>query len=213
MVGAIRGAFVHEAEPARRGSVREGVRFMVRNRGIATYTCVAIAVNLVGAGVFALEVPLLRDHIGLTSGAVGTILALGSLATLASSLWAASVSRRFGGGAVLSASLLVAPLAVAALSVAAGFAAALVAVVAYLFIEGLVSVVAIAERQRRAPERLQARVGIAGRMILLGSMASGAALASALTSSIGIAHLYLAMGAATFVVGACSLPFLLGLED
>jgi predicted MFS family arabinose efflux permease len=213
MVGAIRAAFVYEAEPVRKGSVREGLRFMVRNRGIATYTCVAIAVNLVGAGAFALEVPLLRDHIGLSSGAVGTILALGSLATLASSLWAAGASRRFGGGAVMSAGLLVAPLAVTALGVARGFAAALVAMVVYLFVEGLVSVVAISERQRRAPERLQARVGIAGRMILLGSMASGAAVASALTSSIGLAHLYLAMGAATLVVGACSLPFLLRLDD
>ncbi len=212
-VSAIRAAFVHESEPMRRGAVREGVRFMVHDRGIATYTCVAIAVNLAGAGAFALEVPLLRDHIGLSSGEVGTILAVGSLATLASSLWAASVTRRFGGAVVIGACLLVAPLAVAALGVAGGFAAALAAIAVYLLIEGFLSVVAIAERQRRAPERLQARVGIAGRMILLGSMASGAALASALTGTVGIAHLYLAMGAATLVVGACSLPFLLGLDD
>jgi hypothetical protein len=50
-------------------------------------------------------------------------------------------------------------------------------------------------------------------MILLGAMASGGALASALTSSIGIAHLYLVMGVATMLVGMCDGPFLLRLDD
>jgi predicted MFS family arabinose efflux permease len=214
MIAAIRTTFEHRSDDAVEGSsIREGVRFIVGNRGIATYTVIAIAVYFVGAGSYALLVPLLRDGVGLESGAVGTILAIGSLASLAASVLAAGVTRRFGGAIVMSACLLTAPIATALLGLVGAFVTALVAVFVYELIEGLISVVAIAERQRRAPERLQARVGIAGRMILLGSMASGAAIASALTSSIGIAHLYLAMGAATMLVGVCACPFLLRLDD
>jgi hypothetical protein len=108
--------------------------------------------------------------------------------------------------------LLVSPVAIALLGVVGALVTALFAVLFFEFNEGLVSVVAIAERQRRAPERLQARVGIAGRMILLGAMASGGAIASALTGAVGISHLYLAMGAATMVVGVFACPFLLRLD-
>ena len=66
---------------------------------------------------------------------------------------------------------------------------------------------------RRAPDRLQARVGIAGRMILLGSIAAGGALASALTGALSISDVYLAMAAGTLVVGMCSAPFVLRLDD
>lgn len=213
MIAAIRTTFAHASEEMGRGSVREGVRFMLRNRGIATYTVIAIAWNLVGAGSYALLVPLLRDGVGLSSGAVGTILGIGSLAILAASVLASGVTRRFGGAVVMTACLLLAPIAIALLGVVGGFVTALAVVLAYELVEGLVSVVAIAERQRRAPERLQARVGIAGRMILLGAMASGGAIASALADPVGIAHLYLAMGAATLLVGLCASPFLLRLDD
>jgi hypothetical protein len=213
LIRAIRTSFAHGSELPGTDSVREGITFMARDRGIATYTLVSIVWNLLGAGAFALLVPLLRDEVGLRAGAVGTVLALGSLATLASALLAAGLSRRFGGAAVLAGCLLATPIMVAALGVAGGFATALAAVLGYDLIVGLLSVIAIAERQRRAPERLQGRVGIAGRTILLGSMAAGSALASALTISIGIAHLYLAMAAATLLVGAVAAPLLLHLDD
>jgi predicted MFS family arabinose efflux permease len=212
MIGAIRTSFAHRSEPAGSGAVREGVRFMFRNRGIVTYTAITVVWNLVGAGAFALLVPLLRDGMGLTSGAVGTILGLGSLVTLVASLWATTLSRSFGGARVLSACLLVSPIAIAGLGVVDAFGSALVVALGYYVIVGLLSVIAIAERQRRAPEQLQARVGIAGRMILLGATASGAALASALTGPIGVAHLYLLMGAATLLVGAAATPLLLRLD-
>lgn len=212
LVATIHASFGN-AEPAERGGgVREGIGFMVRNRGIATYTLVTIAWNLAGAGAFALLVPLLRDGVGLGSGAVGGILALGSLATLASSLMAAGLARRFGAAAVMSTCLLIAPLAIAGLGLAGGFGTALIAAVGYLLMQGLFAVLAIGERQRRAPERLQGRVGIAGRMVLLGTTASGSAIASGVVGAVGVGHLYLLMGAATFLVGVAAAPPLLRLE-
>lgn len=212
-IGAIRTAFAQAPETAGRRGVREGLLFMLRNRGIATYTVVTVIWNLVASGSFALMVPLLRDEVGLPSGSVGTILAVGSVAFLVASAVASPVSRRFGGRAAVVACLMASPITIAALGVASGLAAAFVAVFVYELVEGLVSVLVIGERQRRAPDGLQARVGIAGRMILLGSTAAGSAIASALTSSLGTAHLYLAMAGATAVVAAVAAPLLLRLED
>jgi MFS family permease len=212
-LAAVRTSFTEQATEGSKTSVREGLRFMARNRAIAAWTIVIVVWNVLGAGAFALIVPLLRDHVGLDSGAVGWILAAGSGTIFAASLLATSLSRRFGGAAVLCSCLVLAPVAIAGLGVAGGFAVALLAALAYDWFEGLFSVLAIAERQRRTSERLQGRVGIAGRMVALGAMAAGSAIASALTSAVGIGHLYLAMAAATLLVGACATPMLLRLED
>jgi MFS family permease len=208
LVAAVRTAFGHGSESEVTGSIREGVRFMVDDRGIRAYTLVIVASNLVGAGAFALEVPLMRDAIGLSSGSVGAVLAVGSVATFAGSVLAAWLSRRFGGAAVFSACLLGTGLAIATLGLARGFAVALLGVMGYLLVEGVISVVAIGERQRRAPPWLQGRVGIAGRMVALGAMAAGSAAASALTGSVAISHLYLLMAAGTFACGLLSVPLL-----
>ena len=212
LVAAVRTSFTHSDDETA-GSVRDGLRFITGNRGIATYTLVIVAWNLVASGAFALLVPLLRDGVGLSSDSVGTILAVGSIAAFAGSVVAARVSRRYGAAEAFCLCILATALALAVLGLADGFAVALVGVLAYLLVEGLVNVVAIGERQRRAPQSLQGRVGIAGRMVALGAMAGGSALASALAGAVGIAHLYIAMGAATALVGAVGAPLLLRLED
>jgi MFS family permease len=199
----------HTGEPP----VREGLRFMARDRAIATLTAVSVAWSLLGAGAFALVVPLLRDEVGLGSAAVGTILAVGALAGLSASLVVGRLSRRFGAASLLCACYLVAPITIAALGAAGSFAVALVAEAASVLIAGVVSVVVISERQRRAPQRLQGRVGIAGRMVLLAAMAAGSALASTLTGPLGTRTVYLAMAAGTFAVAAATAPLLLRLSD
>jgi MFS family permease len=212
LVAAVRTSFAH-GDDETAGSVRDGLRFILHNRGIATYTLVIVAWNLVASGAFALLVPLLRDGVGLSSGSVGTILGAASVAALTGSLVAARVSRRYGAAPVFCFCVLATAAAVAVLGVAGGFAVALVGVLAYMLVEGLVNVVAIGERQRRAPQRLQGRVGIAGRMVALGAMAGGSALASALAGAIGLAHLYVAMGAATALVAVVGAPLLVRLDD
>ena len=212
LVAAVRTSFTLGGEETV-GSIREGLRFITGNRGIATYTLVIVAWNLVASGAFALLVPLLRDGVGLSSDSVGTILALGSIAAFTGSLVAARVSRRYGAAAVFCCCMLATAVAMAMLGLAGGFAVALMGVLAYLLVEGLVNVVSIGERQRRAPQRLQGRVGIAGRMVALGAMAGGSALASGLTGAVGITHLYIGMGVATALVAAIAAPLLLRLED
>jgi MFS family permease len=193
--------------------VREGLRFMTHNHSIATITAVSVAWSLLGAGAYALVVPLLRNEVDLGSAAAGTILAVGSAAGFAASFIVGWLSKRYGPMRLLAACYLAAPLATAALGVAEGFGVALVAEAAMVLIAGLVSVVVIGERQRRAPEHLQGRVGIAGRMVMLAAMAAGATVASALTGPWGTRTVYLAMAAATFAVGAATAPLLLALRD
>jgi MFS family permease len=211
-IALVRTSLGHAVQESGEPPIREGLRFMARNRAIATLTGVSVTWSLLGAGAFALVVPLLRDEVGLGSAAVGTILAVGSASGFAASFIVGRLSRRYGATRLLAACYLAAPLATALLGVAGGFGVALLAEAAAVLIAGLVSVVVIGERQRRAPERLQGRVGIAGRMVLLAAMAAGSALASALTGPLGTRTVYLAMAAATFAVGAATAPLLLRLE-
>ena len=213
LIGLVRASFGRASEPVDTARVREGLSFMARNRTIATLTVVTVASNLVAAGAFALLVPLLRDGIGLRSGQTGTVLAVGSLAFLLASVIAAGMARRLGGLTATAGCLLAGPITIATLGVAAGFVGALVAVFAYELVEGLFSVLLIGERQRRAPEHLQARVGIAGRTVLLSSTAAGSAIASAVSTSVALGHLYLAMAGASAIVALVGAPLLLRLED
>jgi hypothetical protein len=75
---------------------------------------------------------------------------------------------------------------------------------AYTGLSWLLSTIFISERQRRAPADLQARVGIAGRMLLLGAVAAGSAVATALAGKTSIRAAYLTMAVSAAVV-ACAV--------
>jgi predicted MFS family arabinose efflux permease len=195
------------------GAIAEGLRYMAADRGIAVYTAVIVAVNLSGAGAFGLLVPLLRDRVGLPAGRVGALLAAGELTAIAAAAMVGPLSRRFGAGKVFAAGLFAGPLAVGVLGVATSFGTAAAATIPFLLVQSVLSILAIGERQRRVPARLQGRVGIAGRMAGLGSVAVGSAVASALSGPLGLGHVYLAMGAATLAVALISTPFLARLSE
>ncbi len=65
---------------------------------------------------------------------------------------------------------------------------------------------AIGERQRHAPAHLQARVGITGRAIAIGSMTAGATGASLLAHVVDLRTLYIGMGIATLLVAVVLGP-------
>jgi MFS family permease len=193
-------------------AIAEGLRFIVRERGIATYTLVICASNLAGAGAYALLVPLLRDRVGLPAGRVGAILAAGELCALAVAPFVGPLSRRFGAARLISGTLVASALTIAGLGLATGFAAACAVGVPFLMMQALISILVIGERQRRAPVELQSRVGSAGRMAVLGAVAAGSALASAATGALGLKDVYLAMAAASLAVALVAAPFILRLR-
>jgi hypothetical protein len=207
--GAERDAGEAEAGAA---AIAEGIRFIASERGIATYTLLTMCVNLAGAGSYALLVPLLRDRVGLPAGRVGAILAAGELTALASAALAGPLTRRVGAARLTVTALSVAAIATAGLGLATSFALAAPVGVVFLLTQSLISIVVIGERQRRAPGELQSRVGSAGRMVILGAVAIGSAIASGLSGALGLEALYLAMGAATLAVALASVPFLRRLD-
>jgi len=202
-----------EGEVGSLAAIGEGLRFIVRERGIATYTVVICASSLAGAGAYGLLVPLLRDHVGLPAGRVGAILAAGELSALAVAPLVGPLSRRFGAARLIAASLAGSALAMAGLGLAGGFAAACAVGVPFLMMQALLTILVIGERQRRAPAELQSRVGSAGRMAVLSAVAAGSALASALTGPLGLRTVYLAMAAASMAVALVGAPFILRLRS
>ena len=96
---------------------------------------------------------------------------------------------------------------IAALGLAVGFWGALVGMVLVNLIDWIVMSVFIGERQRRAPDDMQARVGISGRMLMTASMTVGTVdrerpddlpLAAGACSS--------AMSVTTVLVGVIAVP-------
>ena len=179
-----------------RRDLRAGLRFIRNDRAVRAFTLTNIGFAFATAGAYALQVPLLRDVIGLSSTTTGWVLAIGALVGTATSLATSPISRRIGSAAACIGAMAVAAVALGILAAAPEAATAVIAITIYTGLWWLLSTLFIGERQRRAPGELRARVGIAGRMLLLGALTAGSLLASALTSAIGIRGVYALMSLA-----------------
>ena len=116
--------------------------------------------------------PLLREEIGLSSHQAGAALAAGALAGIAAAPVLHRIETRWRGPQLYVMTIFWSAPPIAALGLAVGFWGALVAHVLVNLIDWIVMSVFIGERQRRAPDDMQARVGISGRMLMTASMTS-----------------------------------------
>jgi MFS family permease len=185
------------------------VRFIRRDPAVRIFTVTSFGFALVTAGAVGLEVPLLRNAIGLTATATGWTLALGALTGTATSLATSKLAQRVRPSVLCVAGMVLAAAALAALAAATVLPAAVLTFMAYSGLSWLLSTLLISERQRRAPAELQARVGIAGRMLLLGAVAAGSAVATALAGQAGIRVTYLAMAISAAVIAIAVGPLLI----
>lgn len=183
-----------------------GVRYLFDDPLLRTLTGVGTLWNLAAAGSWALAVPLLREEIGLSAHQAGAALAAGALAGIAAAPILHRIERRWRGPQLYVAAIFASAPPMAALGLAGGFYGALVAMVLVNLIDWIVMSVFIGERQRRAPEDMQARVGISGRMVMTASMTVGTTLASGLVSFMTLQELFVAMAVATFLVGVLAVP-------
>ncbi len=184
----------------------QGLAFIVRDRSARIYTLTSVGFAFAVAGVGGLEIPLLRDALGLSGTVTGWILGAGAIAGTAATLGVPSLDHRLGAGALCTIGLLVTPLAIVGLATAQAVGEALVAFCAQAGLTWGLGTIFISARQSRAPARLQARVGISGRMVLLGFAAIGATLASALSESLPLRDVYLAMAGASATVALFAIP-------
>jgi len=208
LIAAVRtGRAVSVTSPDELRDVAAGLRFIRHDPAVRIFTVTSFCFALVTAGAVGLEVPLLRNTIGLSSTEVGWTLALGALTGTATALATSRLARRVRPSILCLAGMVLAAGALAALATAADLPAAVLSFMAYSGLSWLLSTMFISERQRRAPADLQARVGIAGRMLLLGAVAAGSAVATALAGKAGIRETYLAMaGSAAVIVVALGSP-------
>jgi MFS family permease len=187
-------------------AMREGVTIIWRNPVVRAYTALTTCWNLCAAGGFALIVPLLREELGLSSGEVGLVLGVGAATGLVAALVAGWATERFGAERVVTRGVPVNGVAVGLVGLAPGLGVALVAYSLRSLSDWVLVATFIGERQRAAPEHLQARVGITGRMAVLGSIAVGSAGVSALSEVVGLRVLYVGMSVAIVLVSLALGP-------
>lgn len=196
-------------KPAGQQDIRAGLRFIWQNPAVRAFSVTSFCFVLVTAGATGLQVPLLRNTIGLTSTVTGWTLALGALTGTATSLSTSRLVRRVRPSVLCLAVMIAAAAALAVLAAAASLAAVVPTFMAYTGLSWLLSTLLISERQRRAPADLQARVGMTGRMLILGGVAAGSALATALAGTAGVRATYLTMAAAAAVVAIAAASSLI----
>jgi hypothetical protein len=202
LVGA--GADARADRAATRPELRAGLRFLVGNQARRTLTRTNFAYAFVSAGAYGLQVPLLREVVGLSSSTTGWVLAVGALVGTGAAASTAALRSRLGSANLAIAGITASAGGVGALALVSAAWEAAVAVAWYIGLSYLLSTYFIGERQSRATGELQARVGIAGRMLMLGAVSSGAAIAGALAGPLGIRDVYWIMAAATLGVAAVS---------
>jgi MFS family permease len=183
-----------------------GVRFLLTDPMLRTLSGIGTLWNLAAAGSWALAVPLLRQEVGLSAHEAGAALAAGALAGILAAPVLHRIEKRWRGPQLYVMTIFWSAPPIAALGLAVGFWGALAAMVLVNLIDWIVMSVFIGERQRRAPDDMQARVGISGRMLMTGSMTIGTTVASGLTTIISLRELFVGMSIATVLVGVLAVP-------
>ena len=192
-------------------AVFEGLSYIVHDPVVRALTGIGLLYNLVMAGTYGLIVPLLREGVGLTAREVGWALGISSAMGLLSPVIVAATTSRWAGPLVFQVAVAVGNITSIAIALTGRFATALAVMIVLGIAQWVQMAVFIGERQRRAPDYLQARVGISGRMVMTASLGVGALLASLLVGPIGIQHLFMLLGATGLLIGALSTPLILRL--
>jgi MFS family permease len=188
-----------------RAIVRDGAGVIAHDPVLRRVTILGMGWAIASAGAWALAVPLLRDVVGLDSTETGIALAVGAIMGVVAPPIVARLEPRFGGVAIVLAGVPLTGIAVAALGYAGGFVTALLAFAAFQLVDYVSVAAYIGERQRRAPLRLQATVGIFGRTLIMLSLALGSAVASGLAEIVPLRPLYAGMAVATVLVGLAGI--------
>jgi MFS family permease len=199
---------LEEVLPPARRALREGIAYIFREPVVRAFTVTSFAWHVSTAGAQALAVPLLRQELALGSVRAGQILGAGSIAALAATATVGVLERRLGPAALASGSMVASAAGIAAMGLVRTELGVLVALCATQAVITVFFTNSIGVRQRHAPDALQARVGISGRMVALTALALGSAAASFLTGPFGLRAVYVAMAVTTLTVALVATPLL-----
>lgn len=177
-----------------RAEIGEGLRWLWGHTVLRTLSIMAGVTNLVGMGIVAIFVLFAQDILGLGDVGYGLIIATIGVGGLGGALVAPLITRRFGQGTTLLAS--VGGLGLGSLAMGLTSNAIVAGAIAcfYGFLIALWNVVAISLRQRLTPDDLRGRVASVARLLAWGTQPLGALLGGVVAAAFGLR--------APFIVGA-----------
>ncbi|MEU6842768.1 MFS transporter [Streptomyces sp. NPDC046716] len=172
-------------------SLREGFSLVGRNPLLRWCTIAVFFLSLFFSSVMAVYFLFLIREAGLSSSAVGLIVALGSVGGLVGALLSERLTARLGVGPTLIAAVALPGLGFLLLSTVDGDslgAAALAGVATFIGFFGIPvwDVTVISFRQAITPEHLQGRVNATVRSLSWGTLALGSLMGGALATRLGL---------------------------
>lgn len=192
--------------------MKEGLDVIWRTPRVRAYTWVSIGWNLGAAMSAALVVPLLRDALGLSSLQAGLVLGVGAAMGLIVPVFLGRLVLSRGPGDVTAGLTLLSFGSILATAAAPGFLTVLVTNALRSLSDFAILSTVIGERQKGVPDRLQARVGITGRMIAVCAIAGGGVVGSLLADLVGVRGVFVISGLAVGVAIVLTIPRVRGLD-
>ncbi len=197
LVASIGGNFAREGaddQQKLRTDIGEGLRWLWGHTVLRTLSIMAGVTNLVGMGIVAIFVLFAQDILDLGDVGYGLIITTIGAGGLGGALIAPLITKRFGQGTTLLAS--VGGLGLGSLAMGLTSNAIVAGAIAcfYGFLVALWNVVAISLRQRLTPDDLRGRVASVARLLAWGTQPLGALLGGVVAAAYGLR--------APFVIGA-----------
>ena len=201
-----------EAREPAAAMMKEGLDAIWQTPRVRAYTWVSIGWNLGAAMSAALIVPLLRDALGLSSLQAGLVLGVGSVMGLIVPVFLGRLVASRGPGDVTAGLTLLSFVSILATAAAPGFLVVLVTNAVRSLSDFAILSTVIGERQKGVPDRLQARVGITGRMIAVCAIAGGGVIGSVLADLVGVRGVFVISGLLVGVAIVLTIPRVRGLD-
>jgi MFS family permease len=187
-------------------SVREGIRVILHVPMLRLLTSIQFVWFLCVVGTQSLLIAYYKEELEFGARVVGVTMGVAGVVGLLGGIAVGALARRFGGVRLIAFGIVGSGLGILALAFAHGIWMALPAAAILAFSIQIAITSLIGERQRHAPDHLQARVGLSGRSIAFTAMMVGGLAASGLASLVSLRSLYLGVGLAALLIASWAVP-------
>jgi MFS family permease len=178
-----------EERPRLRAEIKEGLLFVARTPLLRATAITSTAGNFAFAVASAVSFLFMLRTVGLSTIAIGVVLALGSLTVIAGAAWTPRLARRFGSARIIWLSLAVTgPIALLSPLAQRGWLAVLLVVgmAAGEFGQIIYAITNVTLRQRLCPPEILGRVTATMRFLMMGLFPLGALLGGVLGELVGL---------------------------
>jgi MFS family permease len=178
-----------DAKPSMRREIRDGLRYVLRNRMLLPIALTTATSNLFTTMAQAILLLFAVRQLGLSAGVIGLIFAVGNAGFLVGAFVAQPIARRFGVGPTIiwSAVLFGPPAILIAVATPSTAVVLLTASGVLMGVSGVTyNINQVSLRQAITPERMQGRMNATMRFMVWGTMPIGGLLGGVLGGAIGL---------------------------